>query len=325
MKRIIIVIIYLLSFCFSSFAQEKRMGVIELSTVYMRLAPDYESALETQELMGSVVEILEEKGYWRKISTSQPYVAWITNLGLIEMNKEEIEAYENASKYIFTEVYGHIYEKPSSSSAVISDLVAGNILRKGSGRKNHCKWVEVLLPSGKNGWVLKSSIKDYEKWKAKAETNPDNIISWAKKFIGVPYLWGGMSSKGFDCSGLVRLVYRMNGKSLPRNASEQVNEGSPIKVEKDNAFWNEECWGMNKVLLEQEMKKRMENLERGDLVFFGRPGENGEKDRVTHVGIYLGNNRIIHASQVVRINSLLPSDEDYYESSHRFLSAVRIK
>ena len=62
----------------STFAQEKRWAVVELSTVYMRIQPDYESALETQELMGTVVEIVGEKGYWREIVSPQPYKAWAT-------------------------------------------------------------------------------------------------------------------------------------------------------------------------------------------------------------------------------------------------------
>ncbi len=323
MKRYIFLTITLLVLCFSSFAQERRMGVIELSTVYMRLEPDYESPLETQELMGVIVEIIDSQSYWRKISTSQPYSAWINSMGLVEMNEEEIKAYEKAAKYIFIALYGNMYEKPSYSSNIVCDLVAGNILRQTSGK--YGRWVEAILPSGKIGWVPKKVVVDYDKWLAKSDASPENIIAWAKKFVGVPYLWGGMSSKGVDCSGLVRLVYLMNGKSLYRNASEQATQGEKVEVERNIAFWKEEAWGENKALLEEEMKTRIKNLKRGDLVFFGRPGENGEKDRVTHVGIYLGDNRIIHASQMVRINSLVPSDKDYYENAHRLLSATRIK
>ncbi len=323
MKKQFILFLYIFTLCLTLSAQEKRMGVIEFSTVYMRLEPDYESALETQELMGSVVEIIDEQGYWRKISTLQPYSAWTNSMGIVEMSPEKIKAYEAAPKYLFTGVYGNMYEKPSYSSTVVCDLVAGNVLRKGS--KKCCGWVEAVLPSGKTGWISKKMVEDYDAWFAKAKATPDNVINWAEKFIGVPYLWGGMSPKGFDCSGLVRLVYLINGKLLMRNASQQVTQGVPVKVERDNKFWDESTWGENKVLLEKEMKTRIKNLQRGDLVFFGRPGENGEKDRITHVGIYLGNNRIIHSSQVVRVNSLLPSDKDYYENSHRLLSATRVK
>ena len=72
------------------------------------------------------------------------------------------------------------------------------------------------------------------------------------------------------------------------------------------------------------MQGRVKNLKRGDLVFFGTPAEGEKKQRVTHVGIYLGNNHIIHSSHMVRINSLIPTDEDYYENSHRLLGAIRL-
>ena len=74
----------------------------------------------------------------------------------------------------------------------------------------------------------------------------------------------------------------------------------------------------------EEMKARVKNLKRGDLVFFGTPATAEKPRRVTHVGIYLGNNRIIHSSHKVRINSLIPSDADYYENAHRLIGAVRL-
>ena len=70
----------------------KKMAVVDLSTIYMRQKPDYESPLETQELMGTVVEIVGEKSYWREVVTPQPYRAWCTDQGLVEMSEEELIA-----------------------------------------------------------------------------------------------------------------------------------------------------------------------------------------------------------------------------------------
>ena len=69
--------------------KQKRHAVVALSSIYMRIAPDYESALETQELMGTVVEVTGEKGYWREIVSPQPYKAWCTQKGIVEMTPEE--------------------------------------------------------------------------------------------------------------------------------------------------------------------------------------------------------------------------------------------
>ena len=288
----------------TTFAQEKRMAVIEFSTSYLRLHPDYESPLETQELMGTVVEIVGESGYWREIISPQPYKAWCTDQGLVEMSTEELKAYEAAPKVIFNELYGHIYMSPSDKAETLCDLVGGNILRY-VGKKG--KWTQVMLPSGKTGYVQSKFLKKHEGFRSIAmgegsaesispETTED-IIAQAEKLLGVPYLWGGMSAKGVDCSGLVRISHIMNGILLPRNASQQIKCGERVPLDQ---------------------------LQRGDLVYFGTPATDDKPMRVTHVGIYLGNNKIIHSSHRVRINSLIPGDPDYYENAHRLIAATRL-
>lgn len=310
-------------------SQEKRWAVVELSTIYMRQQSDYESALETQELMGTVVEIVGEKGYWREIVSPQPYKAWATAKGLTEMSAAQIQEYNNAPKVQFTDLYGHLYSEPNLKSPTICDLVGGAILRLS---KKNGAWTEVLLPSGKKGWVISKSIKNHEgdisiaKGEGNSESISDakmeEIISEAEKLLGVPYLWGGMSAKGVDCSGLVRISYLMNGILLPRNASQQIFCGDKVPMEIDTRFWEEH--NRKSPEFTTEMQGRVKNLKRGDLVFFGTPAEGEKKQRVTHVGIYLGNNHIIHSSHMVRINSLIPTDEDYYENSHRLLGAIRL-
>ena len=68
----------------------------------------------------------------------------------------------------------------------------------------------------------------------------------------------------------------------------------------------------------------LDSLQRGDLVFFGTPAKDGAKQRVTHVGIYIGNGRIIHSSHMVRVNSLNPDQPDYYENAHKLIAARRL-
>lgn len=303
MKRITYMILAML-LCYGASAQDKRMAVVEFSTSYLRLQPDYESPLETQELMGTVVEIVGEKSYWREIITPQPYKAWCTNQGLVEMTEEELEAYLAAPKVMFKELYGHIYTQPSFRSATLCDLVGGDIMRY-AGRKG--KWIKIMLPSGKTGYVPSKELKAHEGFRSIAigEGNSESIstevtesiIAEAEKLVGVPYLWGGMSSKGVDCSGLVRICHIMNGILLPRNASQQIKCGDRVELDE---------------------------LQRGDLVYFGTPATDDKPMRVTHVGIYLGNGRIIHSSHRVRINSIIPGEKDYYENAHRLIAATRL-
>lgn len=294
----------------SGSAQDKRMAVVETSTCYMRIAPDYESALETQELMGTIVEIVGESSYWREIVSPQPYKAWTTEKTLVEMTSEEIQEYKKAPKYMFAELYGHIYMEPSEKSQTICDLVGGDVMRmvhKNGKAVIKGRWAMVMLPSGKTGWVQKSAVEELgERIDIRMGEGSGNmisrermeaIISSAHQLLGVPYLWGGMSAKGVDCSGLVRISAIMNGVLLPRNASQMIKCGIPVQLDQ---------------------------LQRGDLVFFGTAASDEKPMRVTHVGIYLGDNHIIHSSHLVRINSLDPEDPDYYENAHRLIAACRL-
>ena len=97
----------------SLFGQTKRWAVTGLSENMMRLEPDYESPLETMSLMGTVVEIVGEEGYWRKVVTPEPYTAWCTDLGLVEMSAEKINEYKAAPKYICTAHHSGVYASAS--------------------------------------------------------------------------------------------------------------------------------------------------------------------------------------------------------------------
>ena len=321
---------------FTAYAQKKRMAVVQTSTCYMRLQPDYESALETQELMGTVVEIVGENGYWREIISPQPYQAWTTEKTLVEMTPEQIEEYELAPKYIFIASYGHVRTIPHEKGDIITDLVGGDVMRvvkKQNGQINmsgrHGKWVEVMLPDGRTGWTYKHGIRllgertVIRKGDASEglidEERMEAVIKSAQKLHGVPYFWGGMSSKGVDCSGLVRICFLMNDILLPRNASQQVFCGKEIEVSRPDTIGKTEEMvkaGYDKEKAEEAIK----NLKRGDLVFFG----NTETGRITHVGLYLGNGEMIHASHLVRYNSLIPGEDNYYENAHRIIKACRL-
>ncbi|MGN1212271.1 MAG: C40 family peptidase [Candidatus Cryptobacteroides sp.] len=325
---------YLLAFaagfllCGTVSGQEKRYAVTDFSVNYMRLHPDYESPLETQELMGTVVEIVSEDGYWKEIVSPQPYKAWATDMGLAEMDKEQIREYLSSPRYVCTGITGRIRTKPDAKSDPVCDYVAGDIVRAATrasadgkreeemSRKEYITikgWAEVILPSGKHGFIPSKDVQPLEAWCKRTDPSVENILRTARQFIGTPYLWGGMSPKGFDCSGLVRYVWFLNGVLLPRNASQQIRCGERVKMEADHSQRSRE-----------EMLRRTENLHPGDLVFFGKPATKDHGEKVTHVGIYIGDHKIIHSSHMVRINSLLPGDSDHYINSYKLIGACRI-
>ena len=323
MKKILVSAICILAVAATAFGQAKRMAVTTLSENMLRLKPDYESPLETQALMGTIVEIIGEEGYWRQVVTPEPYTAWCTNLGLVEMTSEQINEYKAAPKYICTAQHSGVYASPSLNGKRLSDLSMGNLLRvvhtdgkkpKPSVKK---KWAEVMLPDGRKGWAPAGDLAPFAEWAVKQQITADSIVNTALQFEGTPYLWGGASSKGLDCSGLVRLTFLMNGNLLPRNASQQVNYGREIIMECNHDI------GVDSDKFYGEMTRRIKNLQPGDLLFFGTPGTLLTKEKITHVGIYIGNGKMIHASHKVRINSLIPGEKDYYENSHRLLKARR--
>ncbi len=291
MKRIIITLAAAL-LALPAFAQEdnveRKWAVVEFSTNFMREEPDYAAENGDQALMGTVVEIIGERGYWRHIVSPEPYTAWVNEMGLVEMTQDEVNDYIDCLKYICVTDFTHIYAEPSLESERISDFVMGGLVRslfnsKGKPMKSG-KFLACMLPSGKCGWVLKTDVEDFDEWVATREQTADAIIGTAFNFLGVPYMWGGTSIKNVDCSGLTRSVFYMNGILLPRNASQQARVGIPVPIDA---------------------------LEPGDLIFFGTPAHDGAQEKISHVGIYMGDDVYIHASQVVRISNLDPESEDY--------------
>ena len=268
----------------------RRWAVVDLSVNYMREAPDYTAELGDQTLMGTVVEIVGEESYWRQIVSPEPYKAWVNEMGLAVMTADEANAYIASPKYICTAEYSNIYSEPSLKSAYVSDFVMGDLVRPvtdGRGKAvRKGKFLACLLPDGRTGWVPKADVADFAAWTASRHPDGDSIVETAMRFLGIPYMWGGTSVKGVDCSGLTLCTFFMNGILLPRNTSQQVRAGVPVELD---------------------------SLEPGDLLFFGTPATDDRPERINHVGIYIGSNRFIHSSQKVRISSLDPAEPDYYE------------
>lgn len=287
----------------------KVYGVVDFSANYMREQPSYTAELGNQNLMGTVVEIIGQDKYWLKIKSPEPYTAWVNEMGVARMTEEEIEDYIKAPKYICVSPYSKIYSSPSFKSEIVSDLVMGNILILRQWRESSPSGAEapkfifpikkrgfagVVTPSGKKGYVPVKDVKELRAWAYESEATSENLLAVAKLFLGVPYMWGGTSIKGVDCSGLTRMVWFMNGVLIPRDADPQSRCGDEVGI------------------LKADGSLDLQALRPGDLIFFGEKAEEGKAEKVSHVGLYIKDGLFIHSSQVVRINSLRPSDKNYY-------------
>lgn len=266
---------------------QRQWAVVDISSCFLRAEPDYESGNESQCLMGTVVEITGSDRYWRKVNVPDYKNVWTNELALAPMSKEEIEAYKAAPKWICTAESSHIFTAPDLGSERIGDFSMGDIVRK-SPKAAVQGWCSVLTASGKQGWVPADDVSDLDQWAVGIKATEESLVATAKLFLGTPYMWGGNTAKYFDCSGLTKLVYMMNGIVLPRNAREQINCGEVIPYE-------------------------LSRMRPGDLIFYGRMGSDGKPASVAHVAMYIGGGRIIHSSQYVRINSIVKGQPDYYE------------
>lgn len=277
---------------------DKTYGITAQSVINLRYGPGYSNESATQTLMGMPVRILEKKGGWTRCITPEGYTAWVSSGSIQPMNSEEFNEWTTAPKLIVTTHYTLFREAPVAGSPVVSDGVWGNIVRNEGKSGNSYK---VILPNGRVAYVAANDVQEFDKWLGSRNPTAENILAVAKQFLGFPYMWGGTSVKAMDCSGFTKTAFYLNGVILERDASQQARTGADVDI-----------------------TEGFDNLRAGDLLFFGSKATEERKERITHVGIYIGNGEFIHSATSVRINSLIPDSVNYYEGSNRLVRANRL-
>ena len=222
-------------------------GISHLSIVSLRFEPSDKSELVSQVLYGEVFKVIEHRKKWSKIRLAfDKYEGWIDNKQFQLIDKDD---YEKVSKAI-----------PILSSDLVEFI-----------EDNSKQLYPIPIGSTLNGLSLLSHKHDgntISKIRPKSE-----FIKTAFLYLNAPYLWGGKTPFGIDCSGFTQMVYKLNGHKLLRDASMQATQGEALSF--------------------------IEESEPGDLAFF----DNAEGD-IIHVGIIMENNYIIHAHGKVRIDRL---------------------
>lgn len=285
---------------------DKTQGVINLSVANLRTQPGHASEMATQAILGTQVDILQkDKGEFR-VRTPEGYISWIPASSVVPMDKATFEKWKKQQKIIYTQDFGKSYSKPDNQSIRVSDLVYGNILSLLGKEKGFYK---VAYPDNRIAYIPTSEAVSFNQWISTRKLTSDNVLESAKTMMGLPYLWGGTSVKGVDCSGFTKTAFYMNGVVIPRDASQQVLAGEKVDILDAEGHF--------------EPTKALKNLKPADLLFFASGKNSNPNARVTHVAMYIGNGEFIHSAGTVRINSMLKDAANYDDFQTRTVVAAK--
>jgi len=227
-------------------------GISNLSIVPMRNEAADQSEMVNQVIFGEHFKVLEIRKKWSKIRLAHDsYEGWICNKQWIEIEEDIYKQLDKEVATITTDILD-IITKTQHQPIVIGSI----------------------LPSYKSGHALiNNEMYQFDGLTTPGFIKKDKLVENALMYLNAPYLWGGRSPLGIDCSGFTQMVYRLQGVDLPRDAYQQAEVGTTLSF--------------------------VEESEPGDLAFF----DNAE-GKITHVGIILEDNHIIHASGKVRIDRI---------------------
>jgi SH3-like domain-containing protein len=252
----------------------------------LRREPSHAAELVSQLVLGEPVRLLQEMGGWLRVAGRDGYEGWVDGRSLAEDVSQAA-----ARALVWTHRSGLLRETAEPAAAPLCDLVVGARATPAGDPSGHERRLrEVILPGGTRGWAEADGWVPEPELPRRFPRSPLAVCETALSLRGVPYLWGGTSSKAFDCSGFAQRVFGLHGVALPRDAWQQAEVGDRV-----------------------EPGEAAGSLRAADLVFFAEEGT-----RVTHVAIALGERgRVVHCSTShagVAVDGLDPSDPIYAPS-----------
>ena len=266
-------------------------ALVRVSVAHLREKPRHAAQLVDQNIMGKTIRLLKNKGGWYLVQTEYGYIGWMRRESFDRTNMAGINNWNKSKKVRIIKLFPMIYSQPDEDSEPVIDAVLNALLRL-EGKSG--KWLKVSTPDGRVGFIKEQFVTTDIKPDIAEEKLAFSILKTAKSMMGIPYLWGGNSSKGNDCSGFTQTVFKANGLQLQRDARQQALEGEEIIPDEN-----------------------FSNVKAGDLLFFG-PNE-----RITHVGISIGEAEFIHQSGDVHINSLDSTVTNYSPYRRKTLKIIK--
>ncbi len=240
------------------------------------------SDVVSQAVLGENVKLLEKERNadgedWYRVETPDTYTGWVLASSLRFLGRAE-PPYASAGRvFVVSGLLANVYAEPDVTAHKPVKVAPIGAVLEVVGEKDD-RWLEARLPCGARGFIQRGDGDLAAAPWAWPRVPVEDTIALAKRFLGLPYLWGGTSPLGVDCSGFVQLVYKMSGVAILRDAGIQMTDSGLLEVAKGEE-------------------------RAGDLVFFG-----GAVDRIGHVGMMIDGDLFINATTyqkpVVRIDSL---------------------
>ena len=187
-------------------------AVVLVAVENMYSAPDENKDVVSQATLGQVVAVLETKEAFARIQTPDHYPGWIRRAAVAEYADASAPRYAERGPVVeVTSLMANIYREPDVTTArpKVQAPLATRLEVAGPGPSD--RWIAVRLPAGDAGYIQSGDVRPLDAAEARARGDGAALVATARRFLGVPYLWGGMTAHGIDCSGLASRVYHANG------------------------------------------------------------------------------------------------------------------
>lgn len=267
-------------------------GLVNVSVANLRRLPVFHSELVNQMLLGQILPVYEYQNDFYFVQNWDGYRGWVSKHALVITDEFRARQWQEGPLVLFQQNYGTVAAvQKGEKGLILTDLAAGCTMKSTDIEE---EYTTVALPDGRRGRVNTKDLVSLDSQR-KMEPSAALLLNMINRFMGIPYHWGGTSSKGFDCSGLVQTIYRLMNHLLPRDASQMIHCGEAVDT--GNGF---------------------SALKTGDLLFFGKSVR-----RVTHVAISLGGSDFVHAEGYVRRHSLDPTAANFNDYRLKTLLGVK--